>query len=159
MIHNVRFTYIHSSPKEMQSSRICVSFVEECTRKLTKLNISHFTVFVIIITWFVNIPFYCQNWVTAKNGPRWTGSSLGLVHDENSPYCTIGSLRGFPPMRTKWHTSLPVLCASTVSPSEKTIVWWAFPSFWLDEGPRNINKSYFTQSQKSFKTLKVQIES
>ncbi len=31
MIHDVRFTDIHSSPKEMQPSRTCISFGEECS--------------------------------------------------------------------------------------------------------------------------------
>ena len=33
MIHDVRFTDIHSSPKEMQPSRTCVSYGEDCISK------------------------------------------------------------------------------------------------------------------------------
>ncbi len=36
-MHDVRFTDIHSSPKEMQPRRTCVSFGEECSMYLTLL--------------------------------------------------------------------------------------------------------------------------
>ena len=35
MIHDVRFTYIHSSTKEMQPLRTCISFGEECISMFT----------------------------------------------------------------------------------------------------------------------------